>query len=47
VDPRAVLDAVVKRKIRNHCRDLNPESSSLKITIILLSYLCSSPTPRA
>jgi hypothetical protein len=28
VDPRAVLDAVVKRKIASPCRDSNPRLSS-------------------
>jgi hypothetical protein len=38
VGPRAVLDAVVKRKIHNSCRDSNPWSSSPWPSAIPLSY---------
>jgi hypothetical protein len=38
VDPRAGLEAVVKRKIPNPCRDSNPRSYSLCPSAIPLSY---------
>jgi hypothetical protein len=38
MDPRAGLDAVVKRKIPSPCWDFNPLSSSMQPTTTSMSY---------